>query len=107
MRSVSSPRAVSMMMGTLRVSWRAAQAAADLDAGKLRQHPVEHHDIGPFLGGDQQRLLAVARFEHAIAFALQIVAQQRDQRGFVFDNQDCRLERHRRLSFEGHGGGRW
>ena len=72
----------------------AAQAAADLDAGELRQHPVEQDEIGLFLGGDQQRLLAVLRLEHAIAFALQIVAQQRDQRAFVFGDQDGRLQAH-------------
>ena len=65
-----------------------AQAAADLDAGKLRQHPVQHHQIGLFLGRDQQRLLAIARFQHPIALALQIVAQQCDQGAFVFGNQD-------------------
>ena len=41
----------------------AAQAAADLDARQLRQHPVEQHEIGLFLGGHHQRFLAVARFE--------------------------------------------
>ena len=66
----------------------AAQAAADLDAGKLRQHPVQHHQIGLFLGRDQKRLLAIAGFQHPVALALQIVAQQRDQGAFVFGNQD-------------------
>ena len=103
MRSVSSPRAVSMMIGTLRVSWRLAQAAADLDARQLRQHPVQQHQIGLFLGGDQQGFLAVARFQHAIAFALQIVAQQGDQGAFVFGDQDgglCSCV----AGLEGHGG---
>ena len=64
MRSVSSPRAVSMMIGTLRVSWRPRRPPADLDAGQLRQHPVQQHQIGLFLGGDQQGFLAVAGFQH-------------------------------------------
>ena len=70
----------------------AAQAAADFDAGELRQHPVQQHQIGLFLGGDQQRFLAVLRFQHAIAFALQIVAQQGDQGAFVFGDQNGRLQ---------------
>ena len=66
----------------------AAQAAADLDARQLRQHPVQHHQVGLLLGGDQQRFLAVAGFQHPVTFALQIVAQQGDQGAFVFGDQD-------------------
>ena len=43
MRSVSSPRAVSMMIGTAEP---APQLAADVVAGAVGQHHVEQHEIG-------------------------------------------------------------
>ena len=66
----------------------AAQAAADFDAGQLRQHPIEQHEIGLGFVGEKQRLLAVLGFEDAIAFALEIVAQQGRERGFVLNHQN-------------------
>ncbi len=54
----------------------AAQAAADLDTGELRQHPVEQDEIGFFFRSDEQRLFAVARFQNAVTFAFEIVAQR-------------------------------
>ncbi len=72
----------------LRVSWRAAQAPADLDAGRLRQHPIEQHQIGrPLIGGDH-RFFAVHGDADLIAFLLKIVLEQFGQRRFVFDDQD-------------------
>ena len=82
------------MIGTLRVSWRAAQAAADFDAGELRQHPVQQHKIGLFFAGDEQGFLAVLASSNAIAFAFEIVAQQRDKGAFVFGDQNGRLQGH-------------
>jgi hypothetical protein len=77
-----------MMIGTRRaVSGRGA-AAADLDAGEMRQHPVEQDEVGLVLA-QMQRLLAVVRLGDAEALALEIVAQQADQRGLVLDDQDA------------------
>ena len=66
----------------------APQLPADLDAGEQRQHPVEQHQVRLLLARQQQRLLAVARFGHAEAFALEVVAQQRHQRRLVLDHED-------------------
>ena len=40
---------------------RAADAAADFEAGNALDHPVEQDDVGRRLGGEQQRLVAVGR----------------------------------------------
>src|SRR6185369_11648543 len=97
MRSLSSPRAVSMMIGTLRVSWRPRrrrQTSMPESCGNIQSRRT----IGLFLGRDQERFLAVLRFEYTIAFAFQIVAQQGDQRAFVFGNKNRRLQAHAFLS---------
>ena len=60
MRSLSSPRAVSMMIGTLAVVAAAAQAAAHFDPADALDHPVEQDDVGLHLLDQDQRFLAVA-----------------------------------------------
>ena len=82
------------MIGTLRVSARLLQPPAHLDAGDLRQHPVQQHEVGNILVRQHQRFVAVARLDRAIAFLFDIVAQQRHQRRFVFGDQDQWLARH-------------
>ena len=57
----------------------------------VRQHPIEQHRVGPALGDAQQRLLAVGRLVNGETLALQIVAQHRDKRCLVFDDQDNRF----------------
>ena len=94
MRSVSSPRAVSMMIGTLRVSWRVRsrrQTSMPESCGSIQSSRTRS---GVSSAATSKRLLAVMGLAHAIALALEIVAQQRDQGGFVFDDQDCGFERH-------------
>ena len=66
-------------------------AAADLDAGERRQHPVEHHQVGAPLVDHEQRLLAVHGLTHFEAALLQVVAQQREQRRLVLDDQNVGL----------------
>ena len=79
------------MTGSERVSRRAPDAAADLDAGDQRQHPVEQHEIGLALGDLHECLLAVAGLADLEALLFEIVAQHRDERRLVFDDQDERL----------------
>ena len=60
-----------------------AQAAADLDAGQLRQHPVEQQNIRLALVDHHQRLLAVRGGGDLVAFLVEVVADQLDQRRLV------------------------
>jgi len=62
-------------MGTLRVSCRPRR-------------------IRPLFVGDEQRFLAVLRLEHAIAFAFQVVTQQRYKGAFVFGNENSGFQHH-------------
>ncbi len=61
----------------------------------------KQHDIGFFLIGDEEGLLAVARLQHAIAFAFEIVAEQRDESGLVFGNEDGGFQGHVALRSKG------
>ena len=72
MRSVSSPRAVSMMIGTWRRRSLAAQAPADLDPGYAFDHPVEDDEIGRSLLREKKRLFPVRGADDLIAFALEM-----------------------------------
>ena len=65
----------------------AADLAADLDARKRRQHPIQQQDIRPRFGHTQQRFLAICGFIHAEALLFQIVAQQGQQRRLIFHDQ--------------------
>ena len=76
----------------------AAQAAADLDPAGALDHPVEHHQIGRVLAGQQQRLVAVGRAGDGIAFGVKAEFQQFGQRGIVFHQQEAGLF-HRTKSF--------
>ena len=58
----------------------AAELAADLEARKLRQHPVQQHQVGLGLGDAEQRLLPVRGLLDPEALLLQVVAQQGQQR---------------------------
>ena len=50
-----------------------------------------------------QRFVAVARFDRAIAFLLDVVTQERHQRRFVLRDQDQRLARNRKANGIGAG----
>ena len=98
MRSVSSPRAVSMMIGTLRVSWRPRrrrQTSMPESCGSIQSSSTRS---GFSSAGDEQRLLAVPRLEHAIAFAFEVVAQQRDEGALVLGDQNAGFHAHAFLS---------
>ena len=69
----------------------APQPAADLEAGELRQHPVEQEQVGLPLLDQGHRLLAVERLGDGEAGRLQIVGEQLLQRRLVLDDQDQRL----------------
>ncbi len=69
----------------------AADLPAHLDPRDQRQHPVEQHRIGLALGDAQQRLLAVGRLADRKPLAFEVVAQQRDERRFVLDDEHQRL----------------
>ena len=45
------------------------------NSGKLGQHPIENHKVWLGFVGHDQRFFAIGRVEHAISFALKIVAQ--------------------------------
>jgi len=65
----------------------AADLAADFDAARERQHPVEQDKIRRAFLDDDERFVAVAGFRNVKTFALEIVAKQRNQGGFVFDDK--------------------
>jgi hypothetical protein len=69
----------------------AAQAPAELEAGELRQHPVEEEEVRRALFDQRDRLLAVIGLCHREARGLQIVGQQLLQRQLVLDDEDQRL----------------
>ena len=65
-----------------------SQAAAQLNAGNLRQHPVEDNQIRPLLGNQDLGLFPALSMRDAEAFCLQIVAQHLGERLLVLDDQD-------------------
>ena len=83
----------------------AADAAADLDARQLGQHPVQQHQVRRALVDLEHPLLAVRGDDHAIALLLQIVLKQGRKRVLVFHHQDIRL--HVGLSVSGEEVRRW
>ena len=88
MRSDSTPRAVSMMIGSLALLFLRPQAPADLDARKKRQHPVQDDKIGCLFFSEKQSLLTIAGKRRAKSVTLQIVSQQLRLRRFVFDDEN-------------------
>jgi len=64
---------------------------AYLDPRHPGQHPVEQNYIRLALGDSRQRLFAVGGFADGEAFLLEVVAQQRDDRDLVIDDEDERL----------------
>ena len=66
----------------------AAQLAAELEAGHVRQHPVEQDQVRRALGDQRQRLVGVEGLLDREARPLQIVREELLQRGLVLDHQD-------------------
>ena len=69
------------------------QLAAQLEAGHVRQHPVQEHQIGRLLGDQRARLVGVIGLLDREAGALQVVGEQLLQGGLVLDHQDPRPHR--------------
>ena len=76
--------------------WRgvaaAAQPAAELHAGEVRQCPVQNHEIKAFLAPTQQSVLAVVAADALMAGAAEFVDQEPQQfRVVIHDQQPARL----------------
>ena len=84
-RSTSSPRAVTITIGTDGV---AAQGADDVEAVDPRQAEVEDDRVGPARPCQREAARAVARDEHGEAGVFEIVADERGDLGLVLDDQD-------------------
>ena len=82
----------------------AAQAAAHLDAADALDHPVEQHEVGDDLLGEDQRLLAVAGARDLIVGALEMIGDEIGQRPVVFHQQQL-LVGHRHASLSPPRGG--
>jgi hypothetical protein len=80
-----------MRIGNLLGLGTRAQAAADLDAGNARQHPVEDDEIGHIFADARFRVVAAVDDIHVETFAFEIVAQQEIERLLVLDNHDARF----------------
>ena len=92
MRSVSSPRAVSMMIGT----WeRSRSAAGDVVAGAVGEHHVEEHEVGHLLPGPFDRLGDGAGHLRVEALAIEGFGQGDGDGLLVLDHQDGAPARHR------------
>ena len=80
-----------MMTGSERVAgarriWR--QTSMPETRGSIQSSSTS---VGPALGDPQQRLLAIAGLGDREALLFEVVAQHRDERRFVLDDQDERL----------------
>jgi hypothetical protein len=66
-----------------------AQAAAQLDAGQARQHPVQHDQVGHPLLQPGVGVVAAGNGFDIIAFGIEVVAQKRGERLLVFNHQNA------------------
>ena len=89
MRSVSSPRAVSISTGTLECD---AQPAQHLEAVEVRQHHVEHHDVEAAGRQRAQAGRTVAALLDLEAARAQVGAEHVGQPVVVVDDQDARRD---------------
>ena len=80
MRSVSSPRAVSMMIGTV---LSRPELAAHVVAGAVRQHHVEEHEVGHRPGGLLERTGHGAGDPRVEALAFECLGQGLGDRALV------------------------
>jgi hypothetical protein len=72
-----------------------AQRAHDLDAARLRHHPVEHRQVGCRLVREPQRLLAVARDDHVEPRAREAQLDECEDVLVVVGDEEQRRVRHR------------
>ena len=85
MRSDSSPRAVSITIGTCE---RERSSRRDLVAGAVGEHQVEEHEVGLDLAGLLDRLGDGAGLLGVEALALERRGERLDDRALVLDEQD-------------------
>src|SRR6476660_10435034 len=67
-----------------------AQPAAQFDAGKTRQHPIEDHQVGRAFLQSRISFVAACRSFNLVALGFEVIAKQHCQRLLVFDNEDAR-----------------
>ena len=85
MRSSSSLRAVSMMIGT---GPQSAQPAAHLEPGHSRQHQVQHHEIwGSSALGQLQGARSVSGADHRISGVRQVDGHHVSDGAVVIDDE--------------------
>jgi hypothetical protein len=85
MRSTSSPRADSMMIGTLT---SARRSLGDVESGLARQHDVEDHEVGVDLLEHELGAVSVAGGVDLVARLGQRVVYDFEDRLLVIDDQD-------------------
>ena len=88
MRSVSEARAVRKMIGSAGQVGILADAFADVQAVGIGQHDVEQDQVGTHLAAQLDRALAGLRSGQWKAFLFQVVLQQGEQIGVVFDQDE-------------------
>ena len=90
MRSISSPRAVSIKIGTREagLSLRRANAAHRLEAADAGQHHVQHNQRGLARKRTLDASLAIVHGLDAEPFAAQVSRHQIGQFGVVVHNQN-------------------
>ena len=85
MRSTSSPRAVSMMIG---VCDSCAHLAAQAEAVLAGQHDVEDHEIDAMVGHRAHHFAAVGRRRDVAGVGAQIFRDQRPRLAVVFNDEN-------------------
>src|SRR3954447_23489558 len=65
-----------------------AQPAHHLEAVDAGQHEIEHDEVGPLLGGELERPLAVARDERRVARVLEVARHEVGDGPLVVDDED-------------------
>ena len=88
MRSVSEARAVRKMIGIVRQFGIVANALADVQAVGIGQHDIEQDEVGTHLAAKIQRALPVCDPRETKALFFQVVLQQREEIGVVFDQHN-------------------
>jgi hypothetical protein len=64
------------------------KAPADLGALHVGQHQVEQDAVGPAVAREAQAVFAARREEDLVPCVLEVVIEDLEQRGLVFDDQD-------------------
>ena len=91
--SLSSLLAVTMMTGISRGGRLVLEAPADLEPVDAGQHHVEQDEVGQLATDEIQSFFAVGLAGELVAFFFQVVADDLEDVGLVFDRDDL-LFRH-------------